>query len=158
MTAVAAVSCAANPAGYRQHTARSNRSRLRGLAGSSLTYLLAKMELPSAWWVKESIEIMKIWPPNFRRLVLFCMDSSDSESRRIFSGFLRSTRFTFLCTAQISKFQQKIVQNFGGMNKFQFISFHFIPFFSDEFGYFSVIFLSNFAGIARKCFLKWQTY
>ena len=62
--------------------------------------------------IKESIEIMKFWPPNFRRLVLFCMDSYDSESRRIFSHFSRSTRFTILCTAQISKFQQKIVKLF----------------------------------------------
>ena len=73
--------------------------------------------------------MMKFWPPNFRRLVLFCTDSYDSESRRIFSHFSRSTRITILCTAQISKFQQKIVQNFGGMNNFHFISFYFIPFF-----------------------------
>ena len=45
------------------------------------------------------------------------MDSYDSESRRIFQHFSRSTSFTILCTAQISKFQQKIV-------KFHEISFH----------------------------------
>ena len=44
---------------------------------------------------------------NFRRSVLGCIDSYDSESRRIFQHFSRSTRFAFLCTAQISKFQQK---------------------------------------------------
>ena len=32
------------------------------------------------------------------RLVLGCMDSYDSERRRIFQHFSRSTRFTFLCT------------------------------------------------------------
>ena len=44
---------------------------------------------------------------NFEKLVLGCIDTSDSENGRTFSGFSRSTRFTFLCTAQISKFQQK---------------------------------------------------
>ena len=33
------------------------------------------------------------------RLVLGCIDASDSESRRIFQHFLRSTRFAFLCTS-----------------------------------------------------------
>ena len=51
-------------------------------------------------------------PSNFERLVLGCIDSYDSESRRIFQDFSRSTRFTFLCTAQISKFQQKSYYNF----------------------------------------------
>ena len=51
--------------------------------------------------------------PNSERLVLFCMDSYDSESGRIFHHFSRSTRFTFLCTAQTSKFQQKTRPNFG---------------------------------------------
>ena len=37
--------------------------------------------------------MMKFWAPNFRRLVLLCMDSYDSESRRIFQHFSRSTRF-----------------------------------------------------------------
>ena len=45
---------------------------------------------------------------NFRGLVLGCMGTYDSESRRIFSHFSRSTRFAFLCTAQISNFQQKL--------------------------------------------------
>ena len=49
---------------------------------------------------------------NFRRLVLGCMDSYDSESRRIFQHFSRSTRLSFLRTAQISKFLQKIVNFF----------------------------------------------
>ena len=56
---------------------------------------------------KEVIEIMKNFRPNFRRLVLFCMDSYDSESRRILQHFSRSTRFAILCTAPISNFQQK---------------------------------------------------
>ena len=55
------------------------------------------------------------------RLVLFCMDSYDSESRRIFQDFSRSIRFAFLCTAQISKFQRKTVQIFAGMK----MKFHF---------------------------------
>ena len=35
------------------------------------------------------------------------MDSYDSEKRRIFQHFSRSTRFTYFCTAQISKIQKK---------------------------------------------------
>ena len=35
---------------------------------------------------------------NFRRLVLGCMDSYDSEKRRIFQHFSKSTRFAFFCT------------------------------------------------------------
>ena len=41
---------------------------------------------------------------NFRRLVLGCIDSYDSEQRRIFLHFSRSTRFAFFCTAPISNF------------------------------------------------------
>ena len=40
------------------------------------------------------------------------MNSYDSESRRILQHFSRSTRFAHLCTAQISKFQLKIVHKF----------------------------------------------
>ena len=60
---------------------------------------------------------------NFRRLVLCCIDSYDSESRRILQHFSKSTRFSYFCTAQISKFQQKIRQNFW-RNEKKFISFH----------------------------------
>ena len=42
------------------------------------------------------------WMSNFRRLVLGCMDSYDSEQRRIFQHFSQSTRFAFFCTAPIS--------------------------------------------------------
>ena len=38
------------------------------------------------------------WMSNFRRLVLGCIDSYDSEQRRIFLHFSRSTRFAFFCT------------------------------------------------------------
>ena len=49
---------------------------------------------------------------NFRRLVLGCMDSYDSESRRIFQHFSRSTRFVFLRTAPNSEFLQNFITNF----------------------------------------------
>ena len=42
---------------------------------------------------------------NFRGLVLGCIDASDSESWLIFQHFSRSTRFAFLCIAQILRFQ-----------------------------------------------------
>ena len=45
--------------------------------------------------------------------VLFCIDSYDNESGRILQHFSRSTRFAFLCTAQISNFQQKLREFFG---------------------------------------------
>ena len=41
---------------------------------------------------------------NFRRLVLGCIDSYDSEQRRILQHFSRSTRFKNLCTAPNAKF------------------------------------------------------
>ena len=56
-------------------------------------------------------------PSNFERLVLGCIDSYDSDQRLILQHFSRSTRFAFLCTAQISKFQEKFVKNFDGMKK-----------------------------------------
>ena len=55
-------------------------------------------------------------PQNFERLVLGCMDSYDSESRRIFQHFSRSTRLAYLCTAQNSKFHEKISHNFAKLN------------------------------------------
>ena len=46
-------------------------------------------------------EISKSRIPNFPGLVLFCIDTSDSESRRIFQHFSRSTRLSHLCTAPV---------------------------------------------------------
>ena len=54
--------------------------------------------------------------PNFERLVLFCMDSYDSERGRIFQHFLRSTRSTYLRTAPTSKIQLKFVKLFAKLN------------------------------------------
>ena len=48
-----------------------------------------------------------------RGLVLGCIDSYDSNQIVILQGFSRSTRFAILCTAQISKFQQKFVKLFS---------------------------------------------
>ena len=63
--------------------------------------------------------------PNFERLVLFCTDSYDSETGLIFQRFSRSTRFTYLRTAQISKIQLKIVKLFAKLNIEYSISFFF---------------------------------
>ena len=49
---------------------------------------------------------------NFRVLVLLCIDASDSESRRIFHRFSRSTRLSLLRTAPNPKFQQKLANFF----------------------------------------------
>ena len=43
------------------------------------------------------------------------MDSYDSNQIVILQGFSRSTRFAILCTAQISKFQQKFVKRFSNV-------------------------------------------
>ena len=95
---------------------------------------------------KEMIEKMKWNTSNFEGLVLGCMDSYDSNQILILQHFSRSTRFSYFCTAQISKFQQKIVKIFGGMKKFHFISFAFFDGFCD----FSAKFWWNFAGISQK--------
>ena len=50
---------------------------------------------------------------NFRGLVLGCIDSYDSNQIVILQGFSRSTRFAILCTAQISKFEQKFIKLFS---------------------------------------------
>ena len=43
-----------------------------------------------------------------RRLVLGCIDVSNSKSGRILQHFSRSTRFIFLCIAQLFKFQKSV--------------------------------------------------
>ena len=64
---------------------------------------------------------------NFGGLVLGCIDSYDSESRRIFHDFSRSTRFSPLRTALNPKFQQKLAKNFPYfLQKFRKILLNFI--------------------------------
>ena len=53
---------------------------------------------------------------NFRRSVLGCIGSYDSESRRILQLFSRSTRLAYFCTAQTSKLRIKINHNFAKLN------------------------------------------
>ena len=76
------------------------------------------------------------WLPNFRGVVLGCMDSYDSEKRRILQGFSRSTRFAFLCTAPNSN-----LQSFA-----QLISVIFLVILQNfaEFSFRSVIFRRDF--------------
>ena len=63
--------------------------------------------------VRTGLNIELNYPQNLERLVLCCIDSYDSESRRIFQHFSRSTRLAYLCTAQTSKFHKKISHNFA---------------------------------------------
>ena len=91
-------------------------------------------------------------PSNFERLVLGCIDSYDSESRRIFQDFSRSTRFTFLCTAQTSKFQEKTRPKFCRNETFSF-SFSF-SFQQKSMNF--VIFLLNFDEILSEFHEKFQ--
>ena len=88
---------------------------------------------------------MKWNTSNFEGLVLFCMDSYDSESRLIFSHFSSSTRSLCLRTATTSKFQQKTVKLFGRNE----MKFHFIPILVNEFGHFSAKIWWNFVRISR---------
>ena len=88
--------------------------------------------------------------PNFERLVLRCIDSYDSESGRIFQHFSRTTRSTILCTAQISKFQEKVARFFRKNETFIFIFiFIFISAKFDEFYHFSAEFWWISVGISR---------
>ena len=91
-------------------------------------------------------------PSNFERLVLGCIDSYDSESRRIFQDFSRSTRFTFLCTAQTSKFQEKTRPKFC---RNETISFSFSFSFQQKSMNF-VFFLLNFDEILSEFHEKFQ--
>ena len=90
-------------------------------------------KLDHLFTTKDRIELMNKSPQYFERLVLVCIDSYDSEKRRILQHFSRSTRFAFLCTAQISNFQQKLREFF----------LHFFRKFSRKFQNF-VIFQQNF--------------
>ena len=54
---------------------------------------------------------------NFRQSVLGCIDSYDSENRRIFSGFSKSTRLAFFCSAPNSEFQQNFAKFFAKISK-----------------------------------------
>ena len=56
---------------------------------------------------KDTIEIMNKSPQNFERLVLVCIDSYDSEKRRILQHFSRSTRFAFPLHRSDLKFSVK---------------------------------------------------
>ena len=70
---------------------------------------------------KETNEKWMKSPSNFERLVLGCIDSYDSNQILILQHSSRSTIFSYFCTAQISKFQQKLVKIFGGMKFFFFM-------------------------------------
>ena len=56
---------------------------------------------------------------NFERLVIGCIDASDSESRRIFQDFSKSTRSAFFRTAPNLNFSEicQILPNYGDFCK-----------------------------------------
>lgn len=62
--------------------------------------------------LRTGLNIELNYPQNLERLVLGCIDSYDSESRRILQLFSRSTRLACFCTAQTSKIRIKISHNF----------------------------------------------
>ena len=59
---------------------------------------------------------------NFRRLVLCCIKADFCDQIFILQHFARSRRYAILCTAQISKFQQKVGKKFRGFLTFFQIS------------------------------------
>ena len=84
-------------------------------------------------------------PANLSGPVLFCIDTSDSESRRIFQDFSRSTRLSHLCTAPMLIFALfcKFSFNFPDFCKI-FRIFQQIEHFSPQIS-------RNFAGISGNC-------
>ena len=91
-------------------------------------------------------------PSNFERLVLGCIDSYDSNQILIFSGFSRSTRFSYFCTAPLAKFQQifiKLFANFASISKEIRKILHFKMRFHRDFRRFSRKFL-GFSQIFQK--------
>ena len=82
------------------------------------------------------------------RFVLGCIDTSDSESRRIFQHFSKSTRVSHLCTASF--------QIFALFSNFSLIFPDFYIFFlklriSQQIKHFSPQISRTFAGIAGNC-------
>ena len=84
-------------------------------------------------------------PVNLSGLVLFCIDTSDSESRRIFQHFSRSTRLSHLCTAPVLIFALFCTFSLTFPDFWNFLRiFQQIEHFSPQIS-------RNFAGIAGNC-------
>ena len=97
------------------------------------------------WWPLPLLQGTPHFGENFRGLVLGCMGTYDSESRRIFSHFSRSTRFSFLCTAPHSNICQFFVYIFAIFST----KFHHFLRISNQFHVFSSRFWWKFVGISR---------
>ena len=106
----------------RQVDPRARAAELRTKSRRWLNRRSAGSWFCSAAATKDRIEIMKWNSSKFERLVLCCMDSYDSEKRRIFQDFSRSTRFLCLRTAKPSKFHISLRQTF--LAQWNEISFH----------------------------------
>ena len=91
-------------------------------------------------------------PSNFKGLVLRCMDSYDSDQIVILQHFSRSTRFSYFCTAQISKFQQKKTSKFLPEWKWNFF---FLRVFRWNLRFFCDM-LVKFCRNFTEMFRKWQ--
>ena len=79
--------------------------------------------------------------PNFRRLVLFCIEADFCTQIRILQHFSRTTRFAILCTDSISNFQQIFVKLFRIFAQNSTKNHYFSTFFI----YFCTDFDQNFA-------------
>ena len=58
-------------------------------------------------WLRSKLKEWIESPPRFERLVLGCIQADFCNQILVGKLSLRSTRFAFLCTAQIAKFRQK---------------------------------------------------
>ena len=80
---------------------------------------------PSADRLRRRMDKWMKSPPNFERLVLGCIDASDSENWRIFQHyFFEIHKISDFCTAQTSKFKQQLVRNVS-KRTFNFQTFAF---------------------------------
>ena len=99
-----------------------------------------------------SLQSLRSHDQLFRRLVLGCIDSCDSEQRLILQGFSKSTIFAFFCATPNSKievFCMHFLQKFADIFRF-FITF--CEFFSKIANIFDVNLLNSFdSSGAKEC-------
>ena len=90
------------------------------------------------------------FPPNFERLVLGCIDADFCKKILVGKLLTRSTRCAYFCTAQISKFQPRIVNICSRMNIEFPIFFHFLNRILQFFCEFFMKFCPDFATNSKK--------
>ena len=103
------------------------------------------------WSLRRGLNNILNQAPNFEGLVLFCIEAKICIQILIFQYFSRSRRFAILCTAQISKFQQKSRHNFGKMNKFIFQFISFFAILTSKLSFFCKVLMKIFRNFTDLC-------